>query len=60
MSYMISKDAYLSHLGHTHNLCHVMLFLPIKGSAELGEDDPNSPIRPRHCGFRTLTNRIVP
>jgi hypothetical protein len=44
MSYMMSKDAYLTHLGHTHNLCHVMLFLPIKGSTELGENDPNSPI----------------
>lgn len=44
MSYMMSKDAYLSHLGHTHNLCHVMFFLPMKGPGELGEDDPKSPI----------------
>ncbi|HEV2289870.1 MAG TPA: hypothetical protein VGR81_13075 [Candidatus Acidoferrales bacterium] len=44
MSYMMSKDAYLSHLGHTHNLCHVMFFLPIKNSAELDANDPNSPI----------------
>lgn len=44
MSYMMSKDAYLTHLGHTHNLCHVMLFLPIKDPAELNANDPNSPI----------------
>jgi hypothetical protein len=44
MSYMMSKDAYLTHLGHTHNLCHVMFFLPMKGSGELGESDPNSPV----------------
>ena len=43
MSYMMSKDAYLTHLGHTHNLCHVMFFLPIK-AGELGDSDPNSPI----------------
>ena len=43
MSYMMSKDAYLSHLG-SHNLCHVMFFLPIKDPAELNADDPNSPI----------------
>src|SRR5689334_23539637 len=40
MSFMMSKDAYLSHLGHTHNLCHVMLFLPIRNSAELDANDP--------------------
>ncbi|HTQ95449.1 MAG TPA: hypothetical protein VMH89_01510 [Candidatus Acidoferrum sp.] len=44
LSYMMSKDAYLSHLGHTHNLCHVMLFLPVKDAAELDGGDPNSPI----------------
>ena len=44
MSYMMSKDAYLTHLGHSHNLCHVMFFLPMKASGELGANDPNSPI----------------
>ena len=44
MSYMMSKDAYLSHLGHTHNLCHVMFFLPIKNPVELDANDPNSPV----------------
>jgi hypothetical protein len=44
MSYMMSKDAYLTHLGHTHNLCHVMFFLPMKASGELGDNEPNSPI----------------
>lgn len=43
MSYMMSKDAYLTHLG-THNLCHVMFFLPIKDPAELDAHDPDSPI----------------
>ena len=43
MGYMMSKDAYLSHLGHTHNLCHVMFYLPSK-AGELGDSDPNSPI----------------
>ena len=44
MSFMMSKDAYLSHLGTSHNLCRVMFFLPIKDPAELNGDDPNSPI----------------
>ena len=44
MSYMMSKDAYLTHLGHSHNLCHVMFFLPIKDPSELNANDPNSPI----------------
>jgi hypothetical protein len=44
MSFMMSKDAYLSHLGQTHNLCHVMFFLPIKDPAELDGNDPKSPI----------------
>jgi hypothetical protein len=44
MSYMMSKDAYLTHLGHSHNLCHVMFFLPMKDPAELDANDPNSPI----------------
>ncbi|HLH07078.1 MAG TPA: hypothetical protein VKW78_07570 [Terriglobales bacterium] len=44
MSYMMSKNAYLSHLGQTHNLCHVMFFLPMKGPGELGDNDPNSPV----------------
>jgi hypothetical protein len=43
MSYMMSKDAYLSHLG-SHNLCHVMFFLPIKDPAELDAGDPKAPV----------------
>jgi hypothetical protein len=43
MSFMMSKNAYLSHLG-AHNLCHVMFFLPIKDPAELNAGDPNAPI----------------
>jgi hypothetical protein len=44
MSYMMSKDAYLTHLGQSHNLCHVMFFLPIKDPGDLNANDPNSPI----------------
>src|SRR5689334_14776648 len=44
MSYMMSKDAYLTHLGQSHNLCHVMLFLPVKDPAELNANDPKAPI----------------
>ena len=44
MSYRMSKDAYLTHLGQSHNLCHVMFFLPIKDPADLNANDPNSPI----------------
>lgn len=44
MSYMMSKGAYLTHLGQTHNLCHVMFFLPIKNPADLNANDPDSPI----------------
>ena len=43
MSYMMSKDAYLSHLG-MHNLCHVMFFLPMKDTAEFDANEQNSPI----------------
>jgi hypothetical protein len=43
ISYMMSKDAYLTHLG-SHNLCHVMFFLPTKDPAELNADDQSSPI----------------
>jgi hypothetical protein len=44
LSYMMSKNAYLTHLGHTHNLCHVMLFLPVKNPGELDANDPNAPV----------------
>jgi len=44
MSYMMSRNAYLTHLGHSHNLCHVMFFLPIKNPAELNANDAYSPI----------------
>jgi hypothetical protein len=44
MSFMMSKGAYLTHLGTTHNLCHVMFFLPIKDPAELNANDPDAPI----------------
>ncbi len=43
MGYMMSKDAYLSHLGD-HIYCHVMFFMPMKNSAELGANQPNSPL----------------
>ena len=66
MSYMMSKDAYLTHLGHSHNLCHVMLFLPIKDPAELDANDPNSPVSSTSLWFSdpdkpdSLLNKDLP
>lgn len=43
MGYMMSKGAYLSDQG-SHNLSHVMLFLPIRSGSYLGAAAPQSPI----------------
>jgi len=43
MSYMISKDAYLSDQGH-HNLAHLMFYTPVMEKAKWGADEPNSPV----------------
>lgn len=43
MSYMMSKDAYLSHLGN-HIYCHVMFFSPAKNDSEWGANQPDSPV----------------
>jgi len=44
MSYMISKEAYLSD-GGTHNLAHLMVYLPLD-KANWGEGLDNSPVIP--------------
>jgi hypothetical protein len=43
MSYIISKEAYLSDEGH-HNLAHLMLYAPLMDKANWGADVPNSPV----------------
>ena len=43
MSYMMSKDAYLSHLGD-HIYCHVMFFSPVRKASEWGANQPDSPV----------------
>ena len=43
MSYMISKEAYLSDEGH-HNLAHLMFYAPVMDKVNWGADVPNSPV----------------
>jgi hypothetical protein len=43
MSYMMSKSAYLTDEG-SHNMSHIMFYMPIADGATWGSDLPNSPI----------------
>lgn len=43
MSYMMSKDAYLSDDG-SHNLAHLMFYVPLMDKANWGADLPHSPV----------------
>jgi hypothetical protein len=43
MSYMMSKDAYLTD-GGGHNLAHLMFYTPVMEKAKWGADVPNSPV----------------
>jgi hypothetical protein len=43
MSYMMSKDAYLTDDG-SHNLAHVMFYAPLTDKASWGADLTNSPV----------------
>jgi hypothetical protein len=43
MSYMMSKDAYLTDDG-SHNLAHLMFYGPLTDKATWGADQPNSPV----------------
>lgn len=47
MSYMISKEAYLTDEGH-HNLAHLMLYASLMDKANWGADVPNSPVIQSH------------
>jgi hypothetical protein len=43
MSYMMSKDSYLTDIGH-HNAPHLMFFMPIADKAAWGADAEGSPV----------------
>jgi hypothetical protein len=44
MSYMMSKDQYLSDEGHHHWIAHLMFYTPFMDGANWGSDLPNSPV----------------
>jgi hypothetical protein len=44
MSYMMSKDQYLSDQGHHHWIAHLMFYTPLMDAASWGSDMPNSPV----------------
>jgi hypothetical protein len=45
MSYMMSKEGYLTDGdGHTHNMCHLMFYLPLSDGSYWGADLPKAPI----------------
>jgi hypothetical protein len=44
MSYMMSKDQYLSDDGHHHWVAHLMIYTPLADSAVWGADLPHSPV----------------
>jgi hypothetical protein len=42
MSYMMSKEAYLNDSG-SHNMCHLMFYMPFPDGKNWGADEPKSP-----------------
>src|SRR5579862_4413262 len=44
MSYMMSKDQYLTDQGHHNWIPHLMFYTPLMDGAVLGADLPNSPV----------------
>jgi hypothetical protein len=44
MSYMMSKDQYLSDNGHHHWIAHLMIYTPLADSSVWGADLPHSPV----------------
>jgi len=44
MSYMMSKEQYLSDDGHHHWIAHLMIYTPLADSAAWGADLPHSPV----------------
>jgi hypothetical protein len=61
MSYMMSKDAYLSD-GGDHNLAHLMFYTPKMDGTTWGADLPNSPVMlgDQSVGGRPIDLFIVP
>ena len=61
MSYMMSKDAYLTDSGH-HNLAHLMFYAPPLDGKAWGADLPKSPVMliPQFKGAQPIDVFIVP
>ena len=61
MSYMLSKDAYLTDHGD-HNLAHLMFYTPLLDGAVWGADLPKSPVMliPQFKGAQPIDVFIVP
>jgi hypothetical protein len=61
MSYMMSKDAYLTDDGD-HNLAHLMFYTPLLDSAVWGADLPKSPVmlNPQFKGAQPIDVFVVP
>ncbi|HVI10023.1 MAG TPA: hypothetical protein VND65_17175 [Candidatus Binatia bacterium] len=55
MSYMLSKDAYLTDAGD-HNLAHLMFYTPPIEGAAWGADVPNSPVM---LGFKATAAQPI-
>ena len=61
MSYMLSKDAYLTDDG-SHNLAHLMFYEPLLDGSVWGADLPKSPVMliPQFKGAQPINVLIVP
>jgi len=61
MSYMMSKDAYLTDDG-SHNLAHLMFYAPLLDGSVWGADLPKSPVMliPQFKGTQPIDVFIVP
>ena len=61
MSYMMSKDAYLTDRGD-HNLAHLMFYAPALDAKDWGADLPKSPVmlNPQFKGAEPIDVFIVP
>jgi hypothetical protein len=61
MSYMMSKDAYLTDHGD-HNLAHLMFYTPLLDGAVWGADLPKSPVmlNPQFMGAQPVDVFVVP
>jgi hypothetical protein len=44
MSYMMSKDQYLTDSGQHHWIAHLMFYTPLMDGAVWGADQPHSPV----------------